>query len=1095
MFPDDVLPVRGSLYLGAVLGWVDVTDDLRLERAASGGGVSITRGRQNEAADVDPARCSLVIDNAGGRYSPRNPAGPYAGLIGRNTPLMIAVGPPRQAVSFRGVTRGTGGLSTPDHASLRITGDIDVRFWCRAQWSGGVLPTDLGGRYVSAGNARSWQAYIGRTGRPGILWSPDGTLAARRDLTGPVAVTPADDGTLAVRMTLDVDNGAGGTTARFYQAADLAGPWVQLGGDVVAAGTTSIHAGTAPLQLGETPALATRTLAGDLFAAEIRDGIGGPLVAAPDLNAIDLAARTFTDGCGRPWSVGSTADVVDRAGRFWGEVASWPPRWDITGGDLWVPIEGAGVMRRLTQGAASLRSPLYRTFISQTPSAYLPMEDGTGATRPASAARGIPYGASVDVEFGADPGPGFGGTSTVAKLTSTMASISTPVRAGTGSGGHWSVAFYAKLAGAPFAGDRLLARVHVAGGAVARWELSVSSNSYHWQGYTAAGALVADRTTGFGTGADPTRWVAFALDVQTDGANTRWAGVWHGVGDTTFWATVPGGETLAGPIGNVTTAHLLGSDYAVDALVAHLVVTPAELPVVRDAFRRVSTGFAGERAGDRIRRLAAEEGVAVEVVGDAATTELCGPQRSAPLVDLLRAAARVDGGILQESRSLLGLLYRTRRSLYNQTPLPLSYTSGHIAEPFEPLDDDEAVANDITVSRPNGSSARATRRTGPLSTQRPPDGVGTYETTVSTDVAADGQLPDHAGWLLHLGTVDEARYPRIRADLAAPGYTPGLAAAAAGIDAGDVLALTDLPAWLPPGPTPVMVQGYVEVLDAYRREITYNGTPGSPWTVAVVASDSQTALDDGPAVTRFGADAVLAAAVTETASQLTATSTAVGFTARRAEAYPMLLSVDGEQVSVGMVGGVLNADPWCGATTSWVGAGGATIAAAPTVRRGAYPSILATPNGTSAGAGIRSAASYTVTPGATYLVGAWVYAPAGYAAGAQVGIDWTLSGAAVSTGLGGAVALPAAVWTWLQVEIAAPASGINQGAPRVRLAGTAAPADVVYATQIILAPRASYSGLTQILTVAPGGRGLNGQARAHAAGVAVDVWHTAHIPL
>ncbi|MFG2070997.1 hypothetical protein ACGFKZ_29470 [Micromonospora tulbaghiae] len=1097
VFPADPLPVRGALYMGAAVGWVDVTDDMRLERAASGGGVTITRGRGNEASDADPTGCAVTLNNAGGKYSPRNPVGPYLGLIGRNTPLRVAVGPPAQAAAMWGVRRGAGGLSTPDHPTLRITGDIDVRFYGRGRWTAGPgeLAMDLGGRYNANGNQRSWQVYCNRRGVLGVLWSPDGTLAARRELFADAPVSPAPDGTLAVRVTLDVDNGAGGVTARFYQAPTLAGPWVQLGTDRVAAGASSIHAGTAPLQLGETPSITERTFTGDLIAAELRDGIDGTLVAAPDLTTVpDLTVRTFVDAVGRTWSAAPTVALVDRSIRAITEVASWPPRWDLSGRDLWVPVQGSGVLRRLSQGAATLRSPVYRTFVSYNPLAYLPLEEGSDATRPASAAAGIPYGTATDVEYGADAGVAFGGTAGAAKMTTVTASISTPVRAGSAANGHWSAAFYVRLAAAPFAGDRLMFRARVAGGSVARYELFVSSSTYRWVAYDAAGAVVGDRTSGYGTGAEPTRWVAFALDVFADSGGTRWAGVWHGIGSTAFYASQPGGDFVAGPIGNVTSVELLGSDYAVDALFAHLVVTPNELPFVREEFRRVSTGYAGERAGERIYRLAGEAGVAVEMVGDPTQTEACGPQKPATLVELLRAAARVDGGILQESRSLLGLYYRTRRSLYNQVATPLSYAGGQLAEPFEPVDDDDAVTNDVTVSRSGGGSARATRATGPLSTAAPPAGVGIYDTSVTLDVAADGQLPDQAGWRLHLGTVDEARYPRIRADLAAPGYTPELAAAAAAVDAGDLLALTDLPAWLPPGPTPAMVQGYTEKLDAYTREITYTATPGSPWTVGVVAPDSQSSLDDGPAVSRFAGDSTLAAPAAAAATRLQTTSSVIGWTLRRGPAYPLRLNVGGEQLDIGMVGDVITTNPWIvDGLTGWGGMGG-TLALAPAVTRGPYATLRVTPSAGTASS-VRALSRVTAAAGQVYALGAWILSPGGWPAGVQVVAEWAdASNTALTAGVGPLVAIPAGVWTWVEAELLAPATTTSVRY-RVTQNGTQTAANIWHATQLIITPRSTYAGLTQTLTVAPGGRGLNGAPRDHAAGVAVDVWHNAHIPL
>ncbi len=54
-FPSTPLGVTVELYLGPTLGWVDITADVRLGAAHSGGGIQISRGRANEGATPTPA--------------------------------------------------------------------------------------------------------------------------------------------------------------------------------------------------------------------------------------------------------------------------------------------------------------------------------------------------------------------------------------------------------------------------------------------------------------------------------------------------------------------------------------------------------------------------------------------------------------------------------------------------------------------------------------------------------------------------------------------------------------------------------------------------------------------------------------------------------------------------------------------------------------------------------------------------------------------------------------------------------------------------------------------------------------------------------
>ncbi len=390
-----------------------------------------------------------------------------------------------------------------------MTGDVDVRLWARnyTQWrdEGGV---SLAGRYDNATDNRSWALHGDALGRLLFLWSPDGTFASRREARS-VPVTPAADGTLAVRVTLDVDNGAGQCVATFYTASSLAGPWTQLGPAVTQAGTTSVFAGTADVELGYERQLAIEPFAGELFGFELRSGIGGTLVASPNFTTMTVGATSLTDAQSRVWTLDDGALVVDRGARFFGEVSSWPVRWDTSGRDRWVPIEAAGSSRRLGQGASTVRSPLLRTLLAINPAAYLPLEDGEKATRPSSSAAGVVAGESRLVTFGSDTSlPGAASTATLNDATSA---IITPV-ASRPTATTWSVMLLFKMTALPSSvTDKTYRRIHMLGGRVARWDMQASQTAYRWAGFDADGNEITNMAYAHGTGAAPNGWVAMML--------------------------------------------------------------------------------------------------------------------------------------------------------------------------------------------------------------------------------------------------------------------------------------------------------------------------------------------------------------------------------------------------------------------------------------------------------------------------------------------------------------------------------------------------------------------------------------------------------
>lgn len=211
---------------------------------------------------------------------------------------------------------GTSGnyASTPDTGVLDITGDIDLRADATVDaWVSGTPSGELDyliSKYNTSGvNQRAYALRLSTTGQLQMVWSNDGTASIARTAT--VMPTPdPDTGRLAVRATLDVDNGASGHTVTFYTAPTLDGPWVQLGATVVTATTTSIFSSTAALIAGAIDAGTGGLTPGFIHAAEVRSGIGGTVVANPDFESKADGTTSFADGAGRTWTVSGTAEIV-----------------------------------------------------------------------------------------------------------------------------------------------------------------------------------------------------------------------------------------------------------------------------------------------------------------------------------------------------------------------------------------------------------------------------------------------------------------------------------------------------------------------------------------------------------------------------------------------------------------------------------------------------------------------------------------------------------------------------------------------------------------------------------------------------------------
>jgi len=184
------------------------------------------------------------------------------------------------------------------------------------------------------------------------------------------------------------------------------------------------------------------------------------------------------------------------------------------------------------------------------------------------------------------------------------------------------------------------------------------------------------------------------------------------------------------------------------------------------------------------------------------------------------------------STSVAGrLVLRSRAVPSSDASLALDYMAGHIAPPFEPVDDDSEVVNRVQASRRDGGETTYSLEDGPLGTADPPAGVGVYDESVTLDVQRDEDLGSQASWRVHLGTAEGYRYPHATVNLVG---RPQLTETVADRDTGSALQIINPPPWLPPGNIELMVEGYTETINAYTWSVEFNASQGDAWIVAQV---------------------------------------------------------------------------------------------------------------------------------------------------------------------------------------------------------------------------------------------------------------------
>lgn len=580
---------------------------------------------------------------------------------------------------------------------------------------------------------------------------------------------------------------------------------------------------------------------------------------------------------------------MDGVCKFHGEVSEWPPRGDP---DRYVPIEAAGVLRRLSDANPDpLRSVLYRTLMQDTtlqrPVAYWPCEEEAGAARLYSA-----LGRNAPIRF--DPAV------RLASYSGIASTAPVPVIGNT--------QFFADIS--PHASNptmTAMALVHlpddsVAANDTALMTANTTGSARYWRirvniNRTLNLQVANPDGSNLSTTVDTSFSIApegalLLLELTTNGSDIDWNIRVLNMGRT---AAAVVSNTVSGKTYGRVPRLTFGSGTSLgDTAIGHIGLFTGV--VDDDILLNALNAYAGETAGRRVERLCDEEDIGFTSGGsDLDDSMRMGAQSQKSFIDLLTECAAADGGILYEPMEMPvgdspGLGYRTRADLYNQAAaLELDFDENQVALPFEPTDDDQLTANDISVTRDGGATFRTQITGGPLGS----DTVGRRKGGGPVNPETDLDAEQISGWLAHLGTWDESRVPTLTVSLT---RNPDLADAANTVDIGDRITLIHPPDWLPPDNIDLMVQGSTETLDAKVWRAVYNCTPFGPFGIV--------RLDTGPVLKVMGTDSQLNTAIDSTTPTLSVKSVSGRYlwTTDSAQ-FPILIRVGGEVMSVTAISG------------------------------------------------------------------------------------------------------------------------------------------------------------------------------------------------
>jgi hypothetical protein len=541
------------------------------------------------------------------------------------------------------------------------------------------------------------------------------------------------------------------------------------------------------------------------------------------------------------------------------EISKWPKQWDPTGADVWVDVNADGILQRLTQGPAPERSVIYDAItdpIGTSVVAYWPCEDPTGSIQLASALvtgspmtwLGTPALADYDGFAASDPLP----TLTTAILAGGVAKYDDPTAT--------QVRFLVNIPVTGLSDGKVICAIDqldYSARSAQFWELfyTTTGNTLWLRQCASDGSLLGIELVH--TLDVRGRQLYVSVEFQESGASITRALRLTDVRTSTVYSVTDTAAATAlsrvtglqfGPASRSAVGPI-GTQYLPGVAVGHATVENA---ISATTALGVRLNPIGETAGRRIQRLCSENGIPFDWVGDLDDTAAMGAQGKQNPLNVIQEAVLADGGLLYENRAVLGLGYRTRASLYNQDPaLILDYTAYNLADIPAPVEDDRYLANRVVVSV-NGVTATYEEASGPLSTAPPPAGVGVYgansESALGLNLATTdaGTLRDQAAWRVHLGTVDEDRFPQISVNLSHPSITPDMRRAILALRLGDRLQVTDPPLWVGPDTIDQLILGLDESITHFEHRLTFTCQPASPYSNVGYIDGAESRIDIDP---------------------------------------------------------------------------------------------------------------------------------------------------------------------------------------------------------------------------------------------------------
>lgn len=833
------------------------------------------------------------------------------------------------------------------------------------------------------------------------------------------------------------------------------------------------------------PADTVQILSGNVVQATPVSATGGAwtqiVLPAGLSNGVAQAQINYSRGATGSGGSVYIDDVTFYNSRAASEITSWTPDREVgfngvigtaaTRGDQWCDIHAEGILGRIGGWTELLDSAMTRS-ISRTTGlvGHWPCEDGSDSTQIGNRlSNGAPGLVGGTYSFNED------GPSGSATAMSTGTDISASGSFTTTRSTDWLFSFTQMLPAVPGSATSQQTMTWTTSNGYTFY-MSVNNAQWTIQVWDNNNTNILNSAHPFDSGSPVTRQVMHFFKATLSGTTVTLVHTFVAEFATTAISYV---DTYTGTTGRLVGWNFTGGTFVNGGTLCQIFGTTNTALSLSDTEGSLS-GYAGESAVNRIKRLCGEQGVMYsKYVPSVGSSEAMGPQRPDTFLNLVQQAAETDGGLLNSSAAGIAIEYRSRDYLYRQTPA-LSLTYGtNVAPPMSPTLDNQGAWNQVTASQQDGGSFVAEDAVSSMGSAPPPVGIGLVKKSVDVNVQSESRLSDIAGWWLGYGTVPGARYANVTVDLDA---NQDLEASVALLRPGQRIQISSLD----PDLIDLMIIGVVDTQDNQKRRlVTFNCLPYGVWQVGQW-DDATCRYDSGSTTLKTG--------VNSSATSLVLTSGSADVWDNVDVPYDILIS--GERITVlamGQPDSVSVTDgsfELSGALSVWTVAGGTLSLSTAQAHSGAN-SALITVSGSPTQATLRQTSATNFAPivaGDSYQFSYWIYSSVALTTVGGI-INWySNSSTYVSSSNITTQAVPANTWTKLSTAVVTAPAGITLAQFGPTVAGSPANGTLLYFDDIDMI-HSGQTGGQQTATVT---RSINGVVKAQPAGAPVNVFNPSY---